>query len=486
MKSVARVVISLVSLVVLLLIVGIGIQLSGHPVVAGPLPSSTFPAATNTPVPYPGPPSTPTLFPSQTSVPVTFPAPPGTMPPATEPWLATPVPPRATVYTAVPPSPSATPAVSASPVGTAAADLRHLWYLDDSDPTASPLLKALLLDDLGQLRGTSPETVRLYEGKDIQPYSRRYSNLAFLMPSLDGRYLLAHTYYGEGPGQGAWVDLQERTVMPAATYIAPTGQNLVVAWQLSNGLPVISSGTTPDPDLLRMLGPHYNLLALPDPAADSQPGASEGALVRRSSLTFAPQGDVLADVWYYPPDTLGSSAHLELFLHDARQNTRVSLLRLEGGSHGAGATVSWSPDGQHLAIVLGKAYPSDLTVELVLVSRADGVVLQLVSGLAMHAAEWSPDGRSLLYLKAEPGSTNFPPACNVFVLDVTSGIEHPLTAFTKTQITDLHWSPTGKLVAYSLERNDHNEIWIADVNGQRPSYLAVNWVAARSVFTWLP
>jgi WD40 repeat protein len=103
-----------------------------------------------------------------------------------------------------------------------------------------------------------------------------------------------------------------------------------------------------------------------------------------------------------------------------------------------------SPDGKQIA------FDSDREgARAVFIADADGTHVHRVSGDGFAAVpSWSPDGRELTYVKAEP---NAPDVWNLWIADLGSGRERRVTSYRVGQPWGASWFPDGKRVAYSHE-----------------------------------
>jgi hypothetical protein len=106
--------------------------------------------------------------------------------------------------------------------------------------------------------------------------------------------------------------------------------------------------------------------------------------------------------------------------------------------------VQVSPDGTQVA------FDSDRDgVRGVYLADADGRGVRRVSGPG-HAAvpTWSPDGRALAFIRAEPAR---PTVWNLWLLDRDSGRQTRLTTFRRGQVWGGAWFADGRRLAYSHE-----------------------------------
>jgi Tol biopolymer transport system component len=135
------------------------------------------------------------------------------------------------------------------------------------------------------------------------------------------------------------------------------------------------------------------------------------------------------------------------------------VLEPDGASHGTGSGLGLrvirvvndrgrsdharpSPDGTRIA------FDSDRDGDrAVFVADASGANLRRVSGDGFAAApNWSPDGRTLSYARAEPGN---PDVWNLWALDLDTGESRKLTSNTSGRPVGGSWFPGGERLAYS-------------------------------------
>jgi TolB protein len=96
------------------------------------------------------------------------------------------------------------------------------------------------------------------------------------------------------------------------------------------------------------------------------------------------------------------------------------------------------------------AFDSDREGErAVYVANADGTHVKRVSGDGYAAVpSWSPDGRTLAFIRAEPDR---PRVWNIWTVDLETGDLRRLTAHTYGQPWGGSWFPDGRRMAYSHE-----------------------------------
>jgi Tol biopolymer transport system component len=105
-----------------------------------------------------------------------------------------------------------------------------------------------------------------------------------------------------------------------------------------------------------------------------------------------------------------------------------------------------SPDGTRIA------FDSDRDGERgIYIASADGRNVTRVSGNGFAAIPtWSPDGRTLAFVRAEPER---PKVWNLWTMDMSTGQERRLTSYKVGAPWGGSWFPDGKRIAYSHETN---------------------------------
>jgi hypothetical protein len=203
-----------------------------------------------------------------------------------------------------------------------------------------------------------------------------------------------------------------------------------------------TAGTT------RPAGPEAPTARVAEPAArDQGPGETPVAAAVHA------EGPVAGPPSYSPAF---SSVGAAMFYHTSADG-QSALMRADTDSHGAVLRVTSvvdddasnfhprpSPDGTRIA------FDSDRDGErAVFVAEADGSNVQRVSGEGFAAIpSWSPDGRTLAYVRAEP---NRPQVWNLWTTNLESGETRRLTSYRVGQPWGASWFPDGRRIAYSHE-----------------------------------
>lgn len=193
------------------------------------------------------------------------------------------------------------------------------------------------------------------------------------------------------------------------------------------------------------------------PAPVTSIGSSQPPVAGTAGLSFRPanRAEGLArDAAVYSPTFAGDGK--TMFYH-ARTASRSALMRADTNADGVVLRVTPvvadaarnfharpSPDGTHIA------FDSDRDGErAVYVADADGSRARRVSGKGYAAVpSWSPDGRSLVFVRAEPAR---PRVWNLWQLTLASGELRRLTSHPYGQPWGGSWFPDGQRIAYSHE-----------------------------------
>ena len=190
-----------------------------------------------------------------------------------------------------------------------------------------------------------------------------------------------------------------------------------------------------------------------------------GQMERLDSLGVTPfslPGQVVYDVAFSPDTARVAAVVLPSLTRPVRRLITVSNpgadstaardLRIiaEGAITGP---VSWSPDGQRIAFArTRRGRYGSLVNDLYVVDEMGGNMRRLTTDRRAVSPSWAPDGQRLAFVGVE-GET-----ANVFTLDLETGAERAVTAFTgEVQITTARWSPDGQRIAFA----------VFDVDGKR-------------------
>jgi hypothetical protein len=191
----------------------------------------------------------------------------------------------------------------------------------------------------------------------------------------------------------------------------------------------------------------------PRGSISNEPAATTSAPLATRAADPGPER-LLPDAAVYSPSF--ASAGSAMFYH-ADSGSDSKLMRADTDSGGAILRVTSvvdddarnfharpSPDGERIA------FDSDREGErAVYTADADGQNVRRVSGPGFAAIpSWSPDGRTLAYVRAEPDR---PTVWNLWLQELGSGEERRLTSFRVGQPWGASWFPDGRRIAFSHE-----------------------------------
>jgi dipeptidyl aminopeptidase/acylaminoacyl peptidase len=132
----------------------------------------------------------------------------------------------------------------------------------------------------------------------------------------------------------------------------------------------------------------------------------------------------------------------------------------------------FSPVGKQIAFIKIPDTQIPFTVGELCVMDADGTnARKLAESDAGHgyAANWSPDGMKIAFVKREnpedENANRFSEALlsNIYIVDVESGMLTQVTNFTEGHAETPFWSPDGNTLAFNVVINGRMTMSIADV-----------------------
>jgi TolB protein len=151
-------------------------------------------------------------------------------------------------------------------------------------------------------------------------------------------------------------------------------------------------------------------------------------------------------------------------------------------NHG-GAMPTWSPDGTHVGFA-GCRFRHGRCVDRyagIYVADSDGSDFHLVTGHAYneYGFAWSPDGRSILYGRADREG--------IYVISPDGRNNHRLTRDSPrpADFGALTWAPDGRSIAYATDRTGNGDIYVIDTHGHNKLRLT-NTAASDIDPSWQP
>jgi cytoskeletal protein RodZ len=183
--------------------------------------------------------------------------------------------------------------------------------------------------------------------------------------------------------------------------------------------------------------------AAPPTGARPEPTEAAGPrpAVLHADAAFSPTFASTGSAMFYHADAGGSSALMRADTDASGAVLRVTSIVDDSARN---FHVRPSPDGRLIA------FDSDREGErAVYVANADGSAVRRVSGTGFAAVpSWSPDGRRLAFVRAEPER---PRVWNLWTVDLESGRTERLTSHRVGQPWGAAWFPDGARIAYSHE-----------------------------------
>jgi len=235
----------------------------------------------------------------------------------------------------------------------------------------------------------------------------------------------------------------EAAARPSAS--APLSSDAATAQQPAPALPTTTSGSpvVPHNRAVKPMG------AVEQTVNDGTPPASHDVVPARY------QASEVTSAGFSPAFATEGSA---MFYHaDAPARTSSAIMRADTDDNGSILRVTSivndkarnfharpSPDGGRIA------FDSDRDGERgVYIADANGDNVRRVTGEGFAAVpSWSPDGRSLAFVRADAGR---PRVWNIWTLDVATGQQRKLTSHRVGQPWGAAWFPDGQRIAYSHE-----------------------------------
>ena len=161
----------------------------------------------------------------------------------------------------------------------------------------------------------------------------------------------------------------------------------------------------------------------------------------RQNVAFSPTFASTGSAMFYHSAATGSSALMRADTDETGAVLRITRIVNDNAQNFHARP---SPDGRLIA------FDSDRDGErAVYIADADGQNVRRVSGEGFAAVpSWSPDGRRLAFVRAEPDR---PRVWNLWMTDLATGQTTRLTSHTLGQPWGAAWFPDGEHIAYSRE-----------------------------------
>ncbi len=163
-------------------------------------------------------------------------------------------------------------------------------------------------------------------------------------------------------------------------------------------------------------------------------------LTADNSLVAAPAWVNARNAVFYTSYKLGTP---KIFSHNLSTGER----KIAAGYPGLNTSVSLSPDGSKIAMVLSKNGSPD-----VYVSNADGSnLLQLTKTREDESSPcWSPDGKTICFVSRSSGRAA------LYTVPATGGATRRISTAGVSNATEPDWSPDGKTIVFTALMGDFN------------------------------
>lgn len=173
-------------------------------------------------------------------------------------------------------------------------------------------------------------------------------------------------------------------------------------------------------------------------------------------IAWSPDGLEIAFLRWSPE----RPSNYQLIITPALGGMERQIAQVDGG-------LSWSPDGRFFAVTLSEQP-----------DRATGVYLLSVDGQsrqALSVAEnhqifdtmprFSPDGSQVAFIRWSASSLG-----DLFIVNTRNRETRQIT-FDQKNINDIQWSPDGKSIFFSSNRNGNQRLWRIDSTGGTPELI---------------
>lgn len=180
------------------------------------------------------------------------------------------------------------------------------------------------------------------------------------------------------------------------------------------------------------------------------------------------------------------------YVDDSRRTDQIVIMSGDGTVRRRLSTpfqlvwaLAWSPDGRHIAFTrVIRKDPSRLTPENrydVFLVRLDGTGFRRLTsrynGLWSEDANWSPDGRHLVFDGGFDSDACKTPGCDdwsIFTIR-RDGRRLRRIVSTGTHVFAPEWSPDGTTIAYTTDESDVSEgdIWFVDRSGDNERHTII-------------
>jgi Tol biopolymer transport system component len=185
---------------------------------------------------------------------------------------------------------------------------------------------------------------------------------------------------------------------------------------------------------------------------EGRPHGPAGEPRHYSTVRLDPTGRFLATSIVTP-----ETSFRDLWIIDLERDTPQRLTHEDGWE----STPVWSPDGEQIAFAADRYGPPNIYVK----PTDGGEARELVpfDSTVHYCASWTPDGRSLVYVRFGAGKGD------IWSVDVKT-LERRRLLETPFDERDVQLSPDGRWLAYSSDESGREEVYVAsfpDLAGRR-------------------
>ncbi|MDQ6611901.1 MAG: hypothetical protein M3Y64_05675 [Gemmatimonadota bacterium] len=139
-----------------------------------------------------------------------------------------------------------------------------------------------------------------------------------------------------------------------------------------------------------------------------------------------------------------------------------------------GLSPKWTPNGRAIVYNIVDADASPIMIMDVATGAQRALTNLRASVAGDYAPTVTPDGRSILFARQMPEGTD------LFSMPVTGGAAHRLTSGRGRASGSPSVSPDGQRMVFASDRNGHQEVYIADIDGTNVELLTQGGVGERN------
>lgn len=192
--------------------------------------------------------------------------------------------------------------------------------------------------------------------------------------------------------------------------------------------------------------------------------ARQGTLAKAATVSITVEADRVA----FKSDR-GADVDIYTMDGDGSNVRRITDRRTQPGTL---KTMSLSPDGQRFVFHMETRRGNETRVGIRLVNSDGSDEKALTSG---REPSWSPNGKRIAYVLQMDGNDD------IYVADADGSSQTRLTSGPASDL-EPSWSPDGKKIAFTSNRGGNWEVYVMDVDGRNPKRLTTT--AGGSLTSW--